>query len=193
MDQLIAKRGIRPVTHSQVYECLFVRDALCVAERVKTGLAVISPHAAFAYAPKTHMAGSQMNNGIIDTPAAERARRCQAPRGLPVLRKDVERKGPLSPVDDFNSLFRAVNGKDGQDRPEDFFPHYRIVKRDVVHHGRGDLQGLFTGFPAVDDFGRVNQAADTVEVLFVDDSPVFRVGKRRVPNLTADFRDNTAD
>ena len=78
------------VTHGQIQPGFLVHNAALVGEGRKPGLPMIGAHAAFAYAPKAHFAGGQMNNGIIDASAAKTAAGNNSARGLRIGGKDVK-------------------------------------------------------------------------------------------------------
>lgn len=75
----VMQLGVRLIAHRKVKPGLFVDDALVVRKRVKTCLSVISAHAAFAHASKSHIGSGKMYYGIIYAAAAECKVRCKVP------------------------------------------------------------------------------------------------------------------
>lgn len=61
------------VAHGQVDPQLFVYDALIVGEGLKACFAVVGTHAALPEAAEAHLAGGQMDDGVIDAAASEAA------------------------------------------------------------------------------------------------------------------------
>ena len=51
---------------------MLFHNAFLMAERVKTFSSVIGTHTASPYTAEPHVRGGQVNNGVIDTSAAER-------------------------------------------------------------------------------------------------------------------------
>ena len=71
MNQLIINSLIWLVSHWQIQPCFFVHDTLIVGEGMKTVLAMVGTHSAFTKAAKSHLTGSQVDDGVIDTSASE--------------------------------------------------------------------------------------------------------------------------
>ena len=67
---------IRLVTHGQIQPGLFIYNTLIMREGVKSGFSVISSHPAFPEAAEAHLAGGEMNDGVVDAAAAEAAAGC---------------------------------------------------------------------------------------------------------------------
>ena len=71
--QLLVELVVRLVAHRQVQPSLLVHDALVMGECVKSSLAMVGSDAALPEAAKSHMAGGQMDDGVVDAAAAEAA------------------------------------------------------------------------------------------------------------------------
>ena len=72
-NQFSIKPLIRLIPHGEVQPDFFVYNAFAVGEGVEACFPVIRTHAAFAKAAKAHFTGGQMDDGIVDTAAAEAA------------------------------------------------------------------------------------------------------------------------
>ncbi len=76
------------VTHGQIQPGFLVYNASLVGEGRKPGLPMIGAHAAFAYAPKAHFAGGQVDDHVIDAPAAN----CRRPRASRTRARSWEKR-----------------------------------------------------------------------------------------------------
>lgn len=72
-DQFPIEFLIGLITHGKIHPGFLVNDALVMGEGVKSGLSVVSSHAAFAKAAKAHFAGGQVDDSVIDAAAAKAA------------------------------------------------------------------------------------------------------------------------
>ena len=80
-----------------------------------------------------------------------------------------------------------IIGEDRKYRAEDFLLHDRIFEGYVIKNRRLDLKCFTAGITAADSFGRIDQAVDTVEMLFVDDLSVISILQRFFSILTCDL------
>ena len=62
---------IRPIAHGQIDERLFIDDTLFVRKAIEALFPVIAAHAAHTYSAERHLAGSEVNNRIVDAASAE--------------------------------------------------------------------------------------------------------------------------
>ena len=98
-DQEIKDFVIRLIAHRKIYPCLLIDNTLIMTERVKTGLAVVRPHAALTKTAEAHLTCRQVNHRIIDT-AAAKAAICHHTIGIGLaLRKHLQSERMLSAID----------------------------------------------------------------------------------------------
>ena len=101
------------VSHRQIQPRLFIYNAFLMSKRIKSYFPVICPHTAFPKPAKSHFAGGEMNNGIIDASAAKTAAGNNSARGLRIGGKDVKsqwmRKGNYF-INCFIKCFISQNG-----------------------------------------------------------------------------------
>ena len=129
--------------------------------------AVIAAHTALSEPAESHFAGREMNDGVVDTAAAERAFRENARNTLFIGRKDIQRKRRRTGTHLGNDLGNIAESKHRKNRPENFLPHHLVVPGDAVEDSRLDSARRFIPAPSVHDFPLVNQAADAVKMLTV--------------------------
>ena len=178
---------IRLVTHGQIHPGLFVYDTFGVRKGFKPGPAVVSAHAALPHAAEAHFAGGQVDDHIVDAPAAE----LEAGHGLtdavPVPREQVERQW-LRPVrQEAVQILKPVIGEDGQDGAEDFFLHHRGAGSDMVQNGGRDLQRVRGGLASDHHLVGIDQTQQPLEVLLVDDPAVVGILQRLLAVLPLDL------
>ena len=148
---------------------------------------MIGTHAAGADAAKAHVRCCQMDDGVIDAAAAKRAGLCDAPHGLFVLGKQVQRERMRMAVDGCECLVQRIIRQDGKNRPENFFLHHGIVPCDIGQNGGADAVLLRLKFAAIDQLVSVNKTGDSVKMLLIDDFSVFGITQSIRAELTADF------
>ena len=128
------------LAHGEIHPGLLIHNALVMAERIESGFAVISTHAAFAYAAKAHLIGSQMDNGIVDTAAAKSKALHSGLHAVLVLCEEIERQRLGTVVQQGIEVFKTLESENGQDGTEDLFLHDGIVPGYVVHDGGRNFQ-----------------------------------------------------
>lgn len=121
------------IPHREVDPCLLVHDALIVGECVESGLTVVSTHAAFPEAAEAHLRGGKVDDGVVDTAAAEAAARGHLPCGLLVRGEDVQRQRMGHGIDPPDDFVQAVEYQDRHDGTEDLFLHDSIGEGHIVH------------------------------------------------------------
>ena len=72
-NQFSVELLIRLIPHRQIQPGLFIHDALIMRKGVEACFSMIRAHAALAEAAEAHLAGGQMDDGVIDAAAAEAA------------------------------------------------------------------------------------------------------------------------
>ncbi len=184
---------IRLVAHGQVQPGLFIYDTLFVGEGVKSGFPMISPHPAFPKAAEAHFAGGKVDDGVVDAAAAEAAAG-RYPAGKCLIPGEyVERQRMGHGVEVADDLILGVVSEDRHDRPEDFLLHHGVCEGHVVHHRRLDLQGAAVDPPAADHLVRIDEPADPVIMLLIDDLSVVKIQKRRLAELLLDLAADLLD
>ena len=138
--QLFTPFPIGLIPHREIDPCLFVHDALIVAECVKSGLAVVSAHAAFPKAAETHLRGGKVDDGVIDAAAAEAAARGHFPCSLFVRGEDVQRQRMRHGVDPPDDFVQTVEYQDWHDGTEDLFLHDSVGEGHIIHDRGLDAQ-----------------------------------------------------
>ena len=73
MNQPVIDLSIGLVAHGKIQPGLFVHNTFIMGESIKSGLPVISAHAAFSEPAKSHLACGKVDDGVIDASAAEAA------------------------------------------------------------------------------------------------------------------------
>ena len=92
-DQLLVDGPVGLVPHRQVQPGFFVYNALDVGKGLKPGFAVVGPHAALPEASEGHGVGGQVDDHVVDAPAAKAASGHHLPGQGTVLREEVEGQG----------------------------------------------------------------------------------------------------
>lgn len=67
------------VSHGKIQPGTLVYNTLIMRKGVKTGFSMVRPHTAFSTSAKPHFTGGKVDDGIIDTSAAEAALRSDLP------------------------------------------------------------------------------------------------------------------
>ena len=96
-DQLLVDGSVGLVPHGKIQPVFFVHNALDVGKRLKPGFAVVGPHAALPEAPEGHGVGGQVDDHVVDAPAAELEAVHSLPDPGPVLGEQIQGQG-LGPV-----------------------------------------------------------------------------------------------
>ncbi len=117
--QFLVEVPVGLIAHRQVHPGFLIHNALMVGKGIKADLAVIGSHAAVAHAAKAHIGGCQVDDGVVDTAAAEGADLGNVADGLLVLREEIEGQGMGPSVDGFQKCVQRTVGENGQQRPED--------------------------------------------------------------------------
>ncbi len=86
-----------------------------------------------------------------------------------------------------HGLLQAFEGQDGHDRSEDLLLHHGILKGNLVHDRRLDLEGLWIGIAAKYHLLAVYQGQDAMKMFFVDDLPVIDIIQGKVSILLPDL------
>lgn len=89
-NQLPIELPIRLIPHRQIQPGLLVHNALIVGKSVKAVPAVVGAHAALAEASEAHLAGGQMDDGVVDAAASEAAARGDMPGHTFVGGKEIQ-------------------------------------------------------------------------------------------------------
>ena len=139
---------------------------------------VVAAHAAVSNAAEGHPARRQVDDGVVDAPAAERQRVQHAALHGAVFREQVARQRMRPCGGEGNRFVEAADGQNRQNRPEDFLLHDRAVRRNIAEDGRRNAQGGGVNTAAVDDLPRCHQPGQAVEMLLVDDVDVLRAVQR---------------
>ena len=66
MKQFLMELPVGLIAHGKIQPGLFVHNAFGVGESEKTGFSVVGSHAAVTETAKSHFAGGQMDDGIVD-------------------------------------------------------------------------------------------------------------------------------
>ena len=175
------------IPHRQIQPGFFVHNALVVGEGIKAVFPVVSSHTALAKASESHLAGGQVDDGIVDTAAAELAPGGHLPGNGLVGGEEVEGQRVGHGIDLLHGLIQRIIGEDGHERSEDLFLHHRVREGHVVHDGRLDLQRIRIGAAPQHHLVRIDQSADPLEMLLIDDLAVIRVGERLFGILDPDL------
>ena len=118
-----------------------------------------------------------MQDGVVDAAAAEGDILGEQPLRLPVSGEEIEGQRLFPALDELGCLVQALIGQHRQQGPEDFLLHDGVPGLNVIQQGGGNPQGVRLGLAAADHLGRVNQTAEAVKVLAVDDLAVVGVGE----------------
>jgi hypothetical protein len=187
MDQPVINSSVRLITHRQINPCFFIYNALIMREGLESFLSVIASHTAFPEAAKRHFAGGKVDDHIVDTAAAEATFGGDLLTDGFVLGENVKSQRMSHGVYFADHFVNRSKGKDGHHRTKDFFLHNRIFKGYLVHDGGLNLQGFRTDAAAADNFCRIDQVLNAVEMLFIDDLSVIFVIQRRFAKLLTDL------
>ena len=115
---------IRLIPHRQIKPSLFIHNTFFMGECPESILPMVRSHTALSEPAEAHLAGSEVNNRIIDASAAEPAPGGHFPYGLPVVRKNIEGQRMSHGLDIADCLVQSIEGQDGHQRPEYFFLHH---------------------------------------------------------------------
>ena len=105
-----------------------------------------------------------------------------------IVGKQIQRKRLLPGLQFLHHGIKIGKGQNRQDGAENFLAHNGVLFGYGIHDRGSNLTGGGIGLAAEHHLLFVNQAAKTVEMLFVDDSSIILVFKRTVPVLPLNFR-----
>lgn len=112
---------------------------------------VVAAHAAVSNAAEGHPARRQVDDGVVDAPAAERQCVQHAALHGTVFREQVARQRMRPCGGEGNRFVDAADGQNRQNRAENFLLHDRAVRRNIAEDGRRNAQGGGVDTAAVDD------------------------------------------
>lgn len=138
-NQADVESAIGLIAHGKIQPGFLVHNTFVVTKGIKTGLAVVRTHAAFSNTAKSHGRGSQMDDTVIDTSAAETAPGCNLSDALLIFGEDVKRQRLFVLIDGLDHLIYGVEGQNRQNRPEDLLFHNRIIPTDRTKNGGFDF------------------------------------------------------
>lgn len=181
-DEKTVDLFIGHVAHGEVDPGGLVYDGAVVGEGLEALAAVVAAHAAVADAAEGHVVGGQVDDGVVDAPAAEGAGVQDLGLGLLAAGEEVEGQGLFPAVDEAQGLVQVVVGNDGQDGAEDLFAHgLGQALQGVGHQGGGDPAAVglrVVPVPAaVENVLVFQEALQAVVVLMVDDADKVPVGQ----------------
>ena len=191
-DQPILDAVVWLIAHRQIEPGSLVDDALFVRKCAETGLAMVRAHAAGADAAERQIIGREMDDGVVDAAATELQTGHHLTRDGLILGENVKGEGPrhiVELVDGVAEIFVAANR---QDRSKDLFLHDGVAPFHIAQNSRLNLQIFRRGPAAVGDLFRIDEAAESVEMLAVDDVAVVWIFQRRIAKLGADLGDERA-
>lgn len=150
-DEKIVELFIGHVAHGEVDPGGLVHDGAVVGEGLEALAAVVAAHAAVADAAEGHVVGGQVDDGVVDAPAAERQCVQHAALHSTVFREQVARQRMRPCGGEGNRFVDAADGQNRQNRAENFLLHDRTVRRNIAEDGRRNAQGSGVNTAAVDD------------------------------------------
>ena len=152
-------------------------------KRLEPALAVVAAHAAFAHAAERHLARCQVDDDVVDAAAAELQLVREAVDVPLIAREQIRGKRLRFAFEALRHLAKRLKRKNGQNRPENFFPHNRVARHNAVHNRGRDAAALGVTRAAVHHFALVNKPAQALEVLLVHDFAVVGILERRCAEL----------
>ena len=148
MNQFFIKLFVRLVAHGKIQPCLFVYNALVMGEGRKALPSVVGAHTALAKAAKAHLACGKVDDGVVDTAAAETAGGGYLFLELFVRGKEVQRKGMRHCVNLIDCMLQRIIGQDRKNGTEDFLLHHGICKSNIIQYCWCNLQSFAIGIAA---------------------------------------------
>ena len=178
--------GVGRVTERRVKEGGLADHGFLVREGLEALAPVVAAHAGGAHAAEAHVTRGEVHDAVVDAAAAEGDLGGHAALGRAVLAKEVAGQRRRARADEVDDLVERAVADHGQHGPEDLLAHDGVACGHAAHDGGRDFERGLVRLAAEDDLGRVDEAADAVEVLAVDHLAVFGVGKRGIPELALD-------
>ncbi len=187
MKQFLMELPVGLIAHGKIQPGLFVHNALGVGESEKTGFSVVGSHAAFTETAKSHFAGGQMDDGIVDAASAKATVSGDIAGCFFIPGEEIESQRMRHGMDVCHSFFQRIPGQHRQDGAEDFLLHDRIGEGYVVHDRRCNFQLFRQGGAAPDGLGGIHEFQDSLKMLFVDDFSISGYGEGIPGKLPADL------
>ena len=177
-NHLILLLRIRLIAHRQVKPCILLHDALLMAEGLKALLSVIRAHTAVSHSAKAHGRGRQMNDRVINAAPSEGGAPQKHLLYTFILCENIKGKRLGTSIHKGQRFVHRPNGQDRQQRPENLFLHYRILRRHTIQNGRRYLQSLLAAFSSENQLALIYQAKQAVEMLPVYNFSIIRILQR---------------
>ncbi len=114
-------------------------DAPLVAERLETRAAVISPHAAVAYAAEGQVAVGRLEYRVVDAGAARRGVLYHVSGSFAAAGEVIEGQWFFPLVYILHAVVDVVERNHGEDRPEDFVGEQGRLRVYIGEQCRGDI------------------------------------------------------
>ena len=106
MDEFIIEFPVRMIAHGKIRPGFFGYDAFGVGKGEKTGFSVVGTHATLAEAAEAHLAGGQMDDGIVDAATAKNAMGSHKPGSLFVTGEKIKRQRMSHGIDLCDGVFQ---------------------------------------------------------------------------------------
>ena len=155
-----------------------------MGEGLEALAAVVAAHAGGAHAAEAHMTRGQVHDAVVHAAAAEGDLGRHAALRRAVLAKEIAGQRRWARAHEVDRVVELAVGDHGKHGAENLLAHDGVVGGHAAHDGRRDLERALVDLPALHDLGRVDEAADAVKVLAVDDLSVLGVGEGVVSQLT---------
>ena len=146
-----------------------------MSKGVKALLAVVGAHSAHPHAAERHIGCGQVQNRIVHAASAKGDLAQYPLSGGLGFSKQIQRQRLFTALHKANRAPQSVIRNDRQKRSKDFLLHDGRPAADMSYHRGRDLQRFPAILPADGDSAVPHEAAETVIVLFIDDTRVLPV------------------
>ena len=148
---------------------------------------MIASHAAFSDTAKWHLAGSKMDNGIVDAATAKMTSGKDFLFHSRIFSEKIERKRVRMSFNLPDRIIQVRISKHRKNRSKDFFAHNRIVPGGIFQDRRSNAQSRWIGLTATDQLIGGNQILQPVKMFFVDDFSIIWILQGLFAKLSVDF------
>ena len=119
------------IPYRQIHPGFLIDYASLMCEAVKSFFSMIASHAAFSDTAERHLAGGEVDDGIVDAAATKMTSGKDFLFGSRIFGEKIECKRVGMGFDLLDCIIQVRIGKYRKNRSENFFAHDRIVPGDI--------------------------------------------------------------